>query len=135
MTMCRLHGHLGHLSVEEGAQSGPGVAEEAQSGPGVWDESQVQEALVQIRAEKRQAAKLAAAANAEMHRDYILCRRFGRRPNRDLVKKSMHYSDRIGALDLELRKLDPQLPPLKYETEVVKATGKPGGPYFFGGPP
>ena len=123
--MGRLHGHLGALSVEK----------EAQSGPGEWDENQVQEALVQIRAEKRQAAEMAAAANAAMHRDSYLCRRFGRKPNRDLIKTYMHHTDRIGALDIELRQLDPQLPPLKYETEVVKATGKPGGPYFFGGPP
>ena len=66
----------------------------------------MREALVQIRAEKKQAAELAAAANAEMHRDSFICRRLGKKPNRDLVKKYMYYYDRIGALDLELRKLE-----------------------------
>ena len=81
----------------------------------------MREALVQIRREKKQAAERAAAANAEMHRDSIICRRTGKKPNRDLVKKYMYHYDRVGALNIELRKLDPELPPLDWAEQEARS--------------
>ena len=107
--------------------------EPAEEEPQEWGPEQLKAAIDAIKAEKRRMTEAAAAVNQEMHRDSFLCRRLGKKPNRELPKKFMEYNDRVGALDMELRTIDPSLPSPNWNksTDQLCATniqGFPGHP-------
>ena len=104
------------------------------------DEKILEMTIKDLRLEKQQAAVQKAHYGALLHKDGILAKRTGKKPDRSISAMYMKYDGIIEKLDHELRMLDTSLPPIGWNDAVATSHCKRwgcrhGGPNFFGRPP